>query len=239
MALWSVRMRAEGRKGEHVSGAEGIYKEAEVAAAAARYIERARSHPRGAALHVTVTVEPIPGRPRKLPPLKVSTLDTHTPKEARASASGMLRDLGVSEAAISAAFGVLGAPGRMRGAALIDAGTGRRLEPDQGRGVRASRIGAGPSIGPALGELDTPTVREALVLATKVASAPGVIAELCASDDPDYTTGYLASRRFGYVRLLNIKRLRSRRGGRVVFVRPGADVEKLIAYLELRPVLVG
>ena len=226
-------MRAESRRGEHVSGAEGIFKQSGIAQAVAEYIERGRTHPRGAAASITITVEPIKGRPRTISALKVGTLDTKTPREARAAAAERMLSLGVSAAAIKAAFKAL--KGGMRGAAIIDAATGMRLEPDRSRGVRASRIGIaeGSSIGRTLRRLgiDTPTVREALVLATKVTSAHGVLAEVCASDDPDYTTGYLASRRLGYVRLLNIKRTRSRSGGRAFIVRPGADIEALIRYL--------
>ena len=51
-------------------------------------------------------------------------------------------------------------------------------------------------------------VKEALMLASKAASWPDVIAEVCISDDPDYTTGYIASKELGYLRIPNIKRER-------------------------------
>ena len=35
-------------------------------------------------------------------------------------------------------------------------------------------------------------MREALVLASKVQSAEGIVGELCWSDDPDDTIGYVA-----------------------------------------------
>jgi 6-carboxyhexanoate--CoA ligase len=76
------------------------------------------------------------------------------------------------------------------------------------------------------------------VLASKVASAGGVLAELCVSDDPDYTTGYLACRKLGYLRIPNIKRAGSRRGGRVFFIKGDADLNGVISYLEEKPVLV-
>ncbi len=87
----------------------------------------------------------------------------------------------------------------MRGAMIIDAVSGERLEPDHERGIRASRFDWTDEA------LDTMTKKlaaiglthfrthEALALATKVAHAPGIIAELCWSDDPDYTAGYVAS----------------------------------------------
>ena len=75
-------------------------------------------------------------------------------------------------------------------------------------------------------------MKEALVLASKAASWPDVIAEACISDDPDYTTGYIASKEFGYLRIPNIKREKKMHGGRVFFIREAADIAGLIVYLE-------
>jgi 6-carboxyhexanoate--CoA ligase len=66
-----------------------------------------------------------------------------------------------------------------------------------------------------------------------------VLAELCISDDPNYTTGYVASRRFGYVRIPCIKRKGSPCGGRVFFIQEEADVKKIVEYLERTPVVMG
>jgi 6-carboxyhexanoate--CoA ligase len=140
----------------------------------------------------------------------------------------------------AAPFGII-----MRGAMIIDAVSGERLEPDHERGIRASRFDW-------TGEaLDTMTkrlaaiglthfrTREALALATKVAHAPGIIAELCWSDDPDYTAGYVASPRTGYVRFPELKIPGDSTGGRVFFVdRNTLDIEAFIRYLQLEPVLI-
>ncbi len=81
------------------------------------------------------------------------------------------------------------------------------------------------------------TVKEALILASKVASCPDIIAEVCISDDPDYTTGYVASKKFGYLRITNIKNPHEIHGGRVMFIKKDADIKSVIAYLERLPVL--
>ena len=47
-------------------------------------------------------------------------------------------------------------------------------------------------------------MREALVLASKVQSAEGIVGELCWSDDPDYTVGYVACNGI-YHRIPNMK----------------------------------
>ena len=133
----------------------------------------------------------------------------------------------------------------MRGAALISSGKGARLEPDRQRGVRVSRLGitglASKLLSTRLSrdKINTDTVKEALVIASKVVSHKDVIAELCISDDPDYTTGYVASKKFGYVRVPHIKRQGSKSGGRAFFVRDGSDIPLLIHYLETMPVLIG
>ncbi|MDP3260207.1 MAG: 6-carboxyhexanoate--CoA ligase [Thermodesulfovibrionales bacterium] len=87
-------------------------------------------------------------------------------------------------------------------------------------------------------KINTTTVKEALVLASKAASWPDVIAEACISDDPDYTTGYIASKEFGYLRIPNIKREKKMHGGRVFFIRETADIAGLTAYLEKKPVII-
>lgn len=83
------------------------------------------------------------------------------------------------------------------------------------------------------------TIKEAVILASKVASCQSVIAEVCISDDPDYTTGYIASKRFGYLRIPNIKKYGEMHGGRVMFIKENTEIEDLIGYLEKRPILIN
>jgi 6-carboxyhexanoate--CoA ligase len=139
------------------------------------------------------------------------------------------------------------APGgcSMRGAMLVDAASGHRLEPDRARGVRASRMDLTPAAegelrrGLAALGLDNEHVREALVLAAKVLSAPGIVAELCWSDDPAYTAGYVAGPSLGYVRFSHLKPLGEERGGRAFFVRSeGLDLAAFIEHLERSVLLV-
>jgi 6-carboxyhexanoate--CoA ligase len=81
-------------------------------------------------------------------------------------------------------------------------------------------------------------VKEAVILASKVASCNDVVAEVCISDDPDYTNGYIASRTFGYLRIPNIKNPGELHGGRVFFLRENFGIEKVRDYLERKPVLL-
>ena len=81
--------------------------------------------------------------------------------------------------------------------------------------------------------------REALVLASKVQAAPGIVAEICVSDDPDYVTGYVASKSLGYRRIATIKERGDPSGGRIFLFRgPRGLVPDCIRFLQERTVLV-
>jgi 6-carboxyhexanoate--CoA ligase len=175
----------------------------------------------------------------------VRTLEARSKKDARGQAAALLKGLGISARAITSAWRVLDSKRAMRGAALVHSTDGRRMEPDRRRGVRATLLGLTPRARAVLMRklekqgIGTETVTEALTLATKVASAKGVLAELCASDDPHYTTGYLSAPGTGYIRLPSIKARGLARGGRVIFLSPDADTAKVIKHLEETPVLVS
>jgi 6-carboxyhexanoate--CoA ligase len=231
------------RKELHISGAEGIYAEPNMQGVVKRYIARALAHPKGRPDRVTVTVERLTQRPVLISTLPVATACTRTLTEARKFYEMLLMSLGLSRKAVEMAWGITG-QGTMRGAAIIRAKTGRRLDKDVERGVRVSRLGIMPSALRRLSALlsrhgiNVETVKEALILASKVASCKGVLAELCVSDDPCYTTGYVASGHYGYIRVPHIKRRRSRAGGRVFFVREDIRSEEIVHYLEKTPAMV-
>nr|MDA8079644.1 6-carboxyhexanoate--CoA ligase [Nitrospiraceae bacterium] len=238
--MLSIRMRASLGRGAaeaHISGAEGIYEERELPRIAEKYLQRAMGHPRGEPDRIVLTVERIRDKPRFITALPVATLRCGSPEEAEGHIRAILLKLGISGRAAGNALRVVRAGTAMRGACLMDAVTGRRMEPDRQRGVRASKIGVSREAGRALSarlsgrKICTDTVREAVLLASKVAFWKPVVAELCVSDDPDYTTGYIASRRFGYIRIPRIKEKGSHSGGRVFFLAPGADIKKTVAYL--------
>lgn len=133
-------------------------------------------------------------------------------------------------------------PESMRGAMLVDMRTGQRLDPWGQRGVRVSRMSFADETA-AITALNAAGysgvhLEEALVLASKVLSAPGVVGELCISDDPDYTTGYVS---YGstYHRLHHMKPVGSPLGGRLFFVDATADIAAIKKYLETTVTLVN
>ena len=237
--LYSVRMRAaqggpHENGGHHISGAERIVKLDDVGTIAQSLAERALHHSKGTADFINITVDLIP--PEKISYidcLKVEEHKTGSIPESHQLAIELLQGTTITETAVRKAIGMLKNLDRsMRGAMLVDAISGERLD-EGNRGVRVSHMDSFDSH--ALG--DNEHMREALVLASKVQSADGIVGELCWSDDPDYTVGYVACNGV-YHRLPHMKELGSDIGGRVFFVRSDIDSESVIEYLESAPVLV-
>ena len=237
--LYSVRMRAaqggpHEKGGHHISGAERIVKLEEVGAIAQSLADRALHHSKGSADFINITVDLIPPeRITYIDCLKVEEHKTSSISESHQLATDLLQGPHISETAVLKAISLLKSLDKsMRGAMLVDAITGERLDTGD-RGVRVSHMDSFDSH--ALG--DNEHMREALVLASKVQSADGIVGELCWSDDPDYTVGYVACNGV-YHRLSNMKEFGSDIGGRVFFVRSNIDSESVIEYLESAPVLV-
>lgn len=255
--MFSIRMRAAKKTGvrgqglggrrklreTHISGAEGIYEEKDMRQICNEYLKRAVNHPRGKPDEIIITIETIKQKIKTIPLLSLKTLKCKSPDEAKGIIIQKLASLGISKKAVNNGFKVLKAQRAMRGASLILAESGKRVEPDKNRGVRVSRMGIEKTAGRMLAQklskmrINTTTVKEALILAAKVAFCPAVIAEVCISDDPDYTTGYFASEKEGYLRLANIKKSGEMHGGRVFFIKENADIAGVIQYLERMPVM--
>ena len=237
--LYSVRMRAaqggpHEKGGHHISGAERIVKLEEVGTIAQSLADRALYHSKGTADFINITVDLIPPEKiRYIYCLKVEEHKTSSISESHQLVTDLLQGPNISETAVLKAISLLKSLDKsMRGAMLVDAITGERLDTGD-RGVRVSHMDSFDSH--ALG--DNEHMREALVLASKVQSADGIVGELCWSDDPDYTVGYVACNGV-YHRLPNMKEFGSDIGGRVFFVRSNIDSESVIEYLERTPVLV-
>jgi len=227
----------------HISGAEGLYEDSDIQKVVKSYVDRALAHPKGKADRIIITIEEIKRKSLEISSLPVSTLECDTPAEAEHQILHILYSLGISKKAVNTAFTAIRKCG-MRGATIITAQKGIRREPDKKRGVRASRLGITKTASGSLSQklarhkINADTVKEALILASKVMAHRNIIAELCISDDPDYTTGYVASKKYGYVRIPHIKKQGSKSGGRAFFIQESADAGDIIHYLEETPVLV-
>ena len=248
-SLYSVRMRAS-LHGRHLAGAERIVAGTVASEVLAALTQRALTCPGGPAdeIHCSLErIDPAGVRYERLP--DVLTCEVKDWQEGRQVAGLLLVKAGVRSEVVSQALALLAdgaGPGGtvMRGAVIMDAVTGDRLEADRARGIRVSRMDLAPEFEQAFKQalaaanLGHHRVLEALVLAGKVLLAPGIVAELCWSDDPGYTAGYVADPRGGYQRIPALKPNGDRRGGRVFFINGGeTSLVELVNYLERQVVL--
>ena len=269
MDYYSLKMRASQHVGEgensheqHISGAERIVGRDSVEAVCTAMVRRAMTHSKGDPDFINVKIEKVHESDIQiLKSLPVTRVDVETWQEglekafslvSKAVNDGLLRD-DVARNDVEAECSrnacndkiadfaqklpeLLRETFPMRGAMLYDIATGERLEPDHERGVRATYMDALHS-----SEVDgcKNHFNEAIVLATKVANAPGMVAEFCVSDDPNYVTGYVASKELGYVRIMKMKEMGDENGGRIfLFDSRKASAEECIEYLQKKKVLV-
>lgn len=247
--LYSIRMRsAEGgaheHGGRHISGAERIVDEKTLKIIAQQLIDRALHHSKGTADFINICIEKIDTHQiQYIRPLAVAIYESNTIDESHALAKDLLCQ-SVSAKAVECAFSLLQRLNtNMRGAILLDSQTGERLDRTGQKGIRVTRmdvIGKHPSYIVTTDNTEIPVnthLAEALVLASKVQSCKGIVGELCWSDDPDYTVGYVACNG-KYHRLQHMKPLGSDIGGRVFFIDSQVSVESVESYLESQAVLV-
>lgn len=237
--------RGNGLPEIHISGAEGLYEEKEIADIVRGYALRALSHQKGKPDSIVLSLEKITQKPKSIQSLPVRTLECRSPLQARGLVCKLLNSCGISDYAIKTSFAVIDSLNNMRGAALVLSQSGRRKEQDKERGIRASRLGISSSANKILTRnlqghgINNNTVKEAIILASKVAACKEVAAEFCVSDDPGYTTGYVSSKKYGYVRIPHIKKKGEMTGGRVFFLEEDADISSVTGFLEKTPVIIN
>lgn len=246
--LYSVKMRAAQYAahedgGKHISGAERIVNMECVTTVINSMVSRAFRHSRGQADFIQIKVETVAEADiAYVPVLAVQKVDCAEAITGRELAFAELVQAGVSPAAAQRGITELSElTGSMRGAMLLCCQTGTRVDDQGQRGIRVSNmdIADEQEYGAWLAaqHMNNTHAREALVLASKVAWSEQVVAELCWSDDPEYTTGYVSSQR-GYVRIPNLKQAGNEIGGRIFFLSPDCDVAVVSRYLQQQPVMV-
>ncbi|MBQ7081724.1 MAG: 6-carboxyhexanoate--CoA ligase [Fibrobacter sp.] len=242
MDYYSLKMRASQHVGEgensheqHISGAERIVSRDSVEAVCTAMVRRAMTHSKGDPDFINVKIEKVHESDIQiLKSLPVTRIDVETWQEGLEKAFELVGEAaaGIREKLPE----LLRETFPMRGAMLYDIATGERLEPDHARGVRATYMDALHS---SVVDSCKNHFNEAIVLATKVANAPGMVAEFCVSDDPNYITGYVASKELGYVRIMKMKEMGDENGGRIfLFDSRKASAEECIEYLQKKKVLV-
>ncbi|AOY76532.1 6-carboxyhexanoate--CoA ligase [Clostridium formicaceticum] len=244
--LYSVKMRAA-RKGEHISGGEKVILEQEIESVVQQLTKRALEHSKGKPDFINIAIQNIMKETIEyIAPLDITTVVVDDYIQGRECAVKVLQKIGLSYKASQIALNILKACNPMRGAVLLDIHSLERLEQDKDRGVRATNIDWSFRLREDLDKvlekegLNNNHVKEAVALASKVSNAPGIIAELCWSDDPDYVAGYVASQDTGYVRITKLKSLGDAAGGRIFcFDASKASIEACIEYLQEKVTLIN
>ncbi len=245
MDYYSLKMRASQQIGEgdqkreqHISGAERIVSREAVEAVCSAMARRALTHSKGDPDFINIKIEKVCEKDIQiLKALPVTRVDVDSWQQGLSKAFELIDQAAELKDFRKKLPELLRETFPMRGAMLYDIATGERLEPDRNRGVRATYMDALRS-----SDVDSQKnhFNEAIVLATKVANAPGMVAELCISDDPEYVTGYVASKELGYVRIMKMKEMGDENGGRIfLFDSRKAKAEECIEYLQKKKVLVN
>ncbi len=238
--LFSLKMRASAHldgKDCHISGAEKILSKEQLPDVARALVSRGMNHAKGDADFLNLKIEELsPKAILYLDAPPVTTIEVDTWQEGLHEVERFLREEGIDN--IDGIMQRLQESYAMRGAMLLDIHTLERLEPDQARGVRATYMDCERTDNTPLSDVKN-HFAEAIVLAAKVMNCPGVVGEICISDDPDYVTGYVASKRAGYRRITCMKPLGSEQGGRIfLFDTTLASPADAIHFLEKQPVIV-
>ncbi len=245
MCFYSVKMRSSkiiNGKETHISGAENIIKEDVLEDISKSLIKRALNHDKGKAESINIKIEKIHETELTyISPLNVQTIEVKNSIDGLKACNKLLTLIGLNESKAKYIITMLTKIRDMRGAILLDVNTLERLEPDKERGIRATFMDLEYST---LNESIKHTKKsthfiEALVLASKVISCPYIIGEICYSDDPNYTAGYIASKKFGYVRFTHMKELGNPFGGRIfLYDSKKENINSCIDYIEHKKIIV-
>ena len=246
-SYFSIRMRIH-KDGRHISGAEDLVSSENFETTIARLSSRLRLYLKETpSLQQILTIDPIPSsciQHGELLPIRA--LKSSNIKESQESVRVILESL-LSPSLASRVLmifdkEILGHPSR-NGALLVNE-QGRILNESATEGIRTTHFGCLPALRKILEEaaarsLVQPSYRfvDALILSSKVLMAEEVLLELCASDDPRYQTGYIASRTTGYIRIPFIKPAGLPTGGRLYVLRNENALTELLAFLRETPVL--
>ncbi|HID79387.1 MAG TPA: 6-carboxyhexanoate--CoA ligase [Aquificales bacterium] len=238
---FSVRMRAS-LKGEHISGQERIVEQKELEKILIELYRR----PKEEWDFINIKIEKLSSPPevidKALPVKSYSFPDVNsswsfvinllkTYHGIRKSLTAQLLDKLVG--------GLHPKGGNLRGAVIIDPSTGKILNKNPEKGIRTILFDwkRRENIQEVLLKKGyTERTVDALALATKNIYC-GIEIELCISDDPSYITGYIASKKLGYIRITPLKKDKTPFGGRVYFISESM-YPKIIKCLREKAVLI-
>lgn len=243
--LFNIKMRAskiDNDKNEykHISGAERISSEDYLEEVVKNLVDRAINHEKGKSDSINISIDKIDKKKiTYIPCLDVTTIESETPYDGKNYIIELLKKINIENIKGQKILDTLNSACDMRGAILFDVSTMKEIDSNKKRGIRATGMDWRESLKNELEEvlyfsgLNNNHVKEALVLASKVLYPRGVLAEICISDDPNYTTGYVSIKDQGYFRITNLKEMGSQKGGRIIlFDSRYLDLDKYIDFLE-------
>ncbi|MGV3188438.1 6-carboxyhexanoate--CoA ligase [Staphylococcus chromogenes] len=221
--MYSIKMRAS-EDNQHISGAETICEAKDIEQVIAAYFHKGFQHENGDADFLNLKIEKITSPLVQLQALPIIEVQSQTFKQ-------LALDRKITDKAMEQAWQYITNPTCYRGAIILDATTGERLDNFGERGCRVTHFCfQHQSSKSPLNE----RVRDALSIASIIQSNEGVVGELCVSDDVNYTTGYFADAK-GYHRLHNVKMKGSRVGGRIIFVNQKFQLESFLYFCQQQP----
>ena len=234
--------------GKHISGAERILREDEIEEELINVYRRAITHERGKPDFINLKIEKIDEDEiiyKKR--LNINQHQVNSIEEGLNLAKDILKENSVSEESADKAIqNLLDLEESMHGAMLFDKDSGERIDDNGIKGVRVTGI-ASADISKYKESMKNDGreglhLEEALILASKIASCKGIVAELCWSDDPSYVIGYVGTKD-NYERIPILKEEGNPIGGRVFFVDSNQlnddyTLDDLIDYLENQIVLI-
>ena len=251
--MYSIKMRCSKggpheKGGKHISGAERILREDELEDELINVYRRAITHERGKPDFINFKIEEIDEKDiiyKKR--LNVKQHHVSSKEEGLELAKEILKENTVSEEAAEKGIqSILNLEDSIHGSMLLDKDTGIRIDKNENKGVRVTGI-ASADIKKYKESLRNDGreglhLEEALILASKIASCRGVVAELCWSDDPSYVIGYVGTKD-NYERIPILKDKGNPIGGRIFFIDTNQldddyTLDDLINYLEKQVVLI-
>lgn len=218
--MYSIKMRSS-QQNEHISGAETICCKAEINDILLSFFKKGFNHENGEVDFLNLKVEKVTS-----PLTAIQSLPIY---DNNNNIYDLALQVNLSQDVLQKAWSYIEDNNNYSGAIILSANNGQRLDDTELRGIRVTNFMFDSQ------HNYNDRVQDAIAIASCINRFTGVIAELCVSDDLNYTTGYFATTSSGYHRIKNIKQTGSRHGGRVIFVDDTLNLDAYRNFLETLP----
>lgn len=234
MNIFNIKMRAS-RDNIHISGAEQIIGKDDINIALENLFKRAISKidniDNSNSIEVNLKINRLDKTPIILKALDSKYIETSTSIEAIEIIKKIFIECGIYN--IDKIIDIFINKPQMRGAILLDIYTLEQIQPDRERGIRVSCIDY----------LNRDSkkknyFKEAISISTKIANVPGIVGEICVSDD-DYPDGCIMTPDKKSFAIRNLKS-KYMKGGRIFLYdkKINPNINEVIEFIEKTPVIV-